>query len=571
LARREKAGIILAKEKQSSKKRTYPMSYDSVSSPKKASGGVHDQIESFLETVMEGLMGPDDQNGTAEQQGKQGRPVYLPSVTLWMAVLIAVLRGLKSQRAIWRLLAAGGWWKQPSYDIGDQAVYKRLEQEGWKPLAQVFERVSQLLAHWLQPALQAYHQRHAPLAPFAKKIVALDEMYLDQVSRRLPILRHVKKGDVQLLPGKLVALFDVRLQQWHAIEYIASAKENGMKQAYHMLASVKEGTTLVLADLGYFSFRWFDELTDLGYSWISRVKENTSVVVLHTYYQAGDTFDRLVWLGAWNIKGKYVVRQVQFRQGGELRQYFTNVCDPTLLPLCEIARLYARRWDIELAFLTLKRELGLHLIWSSKSVVVLAQVWACLIIAQVLQAIRMEVALRADVDAFEVSLPLLIEALPQFGLQGHDGIVECVRQGRRLGIIRPSTRLRIQAPEILLEQMTPLPQGTVLCRQPCYRHEKRSDKPISSDKHNSPQMQVHPQRDRLVAILRQREAQIKARARQVEAEQIPKPKVVLTKSKTDPTSQTKAKIAKTSMPAVQPDPSIARPPWAWSQPLGASA
>jgi hypothetical protein len=571
LARREKAGIILAKEKQSSKKRTYPMSYDSVSSPRKASGGVHDQIESFLQTVMEGLMGPDDQNGAAEQQGKQGRPVYLPSVTLWMGVLIAVLRGLKSQRAIWRLLAAGGWWKQPSYDIGDQAIYKRLEQEGWKPLAQVFERVSQLLAHWLQPALQAYHQRHAPLAPFAKKIVALDEMYLDQVSRRLPILRHLKKGDVQLLPGKLVALFDVRLQQWHAIDYIASAKKNGMKQARAMLASVKEGTTLVLADLGYFSFRWFDELTELGYSWISRVKENTSVVVLHTYYQAGDTFDRLVWLGAWNIKGKYVVRQIQFRQGGQLRQYFTNVCDPTLLPMAEIARLYARRWDIELAFLTLKRELGLHLIWSSKSVVVLAQVWACLIIAQVLQAIRMEVALRADVDAFEVSLPLLIEALPQFGLQGHDGIVECVRQGRRLGIIRPSTRLRIQAPEIPPEQMTPLPQGTVLCRQPCYRHEKRSDKPISSDKRNSPQMEVHPQRDRLVAILRQREAQIKASARQAKAEPLPKPKVVPIKPKVDPTSQIKAKLAKTPMPPVQPDPSMARPPWAFLQPLGASA
>jgi hypothetical protein len=108
LARREKAGIILAKEKQTSKKRTYPMSHDIVSSPKKANGGVHEQIESFLETVMEGLMGPDDQNEAAEQQGKPGRPVYLPSVTLWMAVLIAVLRGLKSQRAIWRLLAAGG-------------------------------------------------------------------------------------------------------------------------------------------------------------------------------------------------------------------------------------------------------------------------------------------------------------------------------------------------------------------------------------------------------------------------------------------------------------------------------
>src|SRR5260370_27392227 len=172
-----------------------------------------------------------------------------------------------------------------------------------------------------------------------------------------------------------------------------------------------------------------------------REAKEIAVVVLHTYYEAGETFDRLVWLGAWNIKGKYAVRQVQFRQGGELRQYFTNVCDPTVLPLAEIARLYARRWDIELAFLTLKRELGLHLILSSKSVVVLAQVWACLIIAQVLQSIRMEVAFRAEVDPFDVSLPLLIEALPQFVLQGRDVIVEGVRQGRRLGIILPSTRL----------------------------------------------------------------------------------------------------------------------------------
>jgi hypothetical protein len=547
------------------------MSNDSVFSPPKASGGVHEQIESFLQTVMQGLMRPHDQEAVAEQSGKPGRPVSLPSVMLWMAVLVAVLRGLKSQRAIWRLLAAGGWWKQPSYDIGDQAVYKRLEQDGWQPLAQLFERVSQLIAHWLRPALQAYHQRHAPLAPFAKEVVALDEMCLDQVSRRLPTLRHLKKGDTPLLPGKLVALFDVRLQQWRAIEYIASAKENGMKRAYRMLASVKAGTTLVLADLGYFSFRWFDELTELGYSWISRVKENTSVAVVHTYYQAGETFDRLVWLGAWNIKGKYVVRQVQFRQGGELRQYFTNVCNPTVLPMAEIARLYARRWDIELAFLTLKRELGLHLIWSSKSVVVLAQVWACLIIAQVMQALRMEVALRAEVDPFDVSLPLLFEALPQFSSQGYDGIVECVRQGRRLGIIRPSTRLRIQAPEIAREQLMPLPPETVLCRQPCYRQEKNPDKPISSDKCGGSQIEVHPQRDRLVAILRQREAQIKALARQAKAEPPPKPKVVPIKPKADHALLSKAKVTKTPMPPVQPDPSIARPPWTFLQPLGTSA
>jgi hypothetical protein len=164
----------------------------------------------------------------------------------------------------------------------------------------------------------------------------------------------------------------------------------------------------------------------------------------------------------------------------------------------------------------------------------MAQVWACLIIAQVLQAIRMEVALRADVDAFEVSLPLLIEVLPQFSLQGRDGILECVRQGRRLGIIRPSTRLRIQAPEIPQELLIPLPRDTVRGLQPHYRHEDSPDKPINPDKSSSadepskpdklsssnkltdshkqggPEIEVHPERDQIVAYLRQREAEIKA-------------------------------------------------------------
>jgi hypothetical protein len=122
-----------------------------------------------------------------------------------------------------------------------------MEQEGWKPLAQVFERVSLLLVQFLQPALQDYHQRHTMLAPFASEIIALDEMYLDQVSRRLPILRHFKKGDLQLLPGKLVALFDVKLQQWRAVDYIATASENGLEAARALLLrSMKQGALAVL-------------------------------------------------------------------------------------------------------------------------------------------------------------------------------------------------------------------------------------------------------------------------------------------------------------------------------------
>jgi Transposase DDE domain len=510
------------------------------------------QIESFLQTAMQGLMSQETKSAEGQESNSLGRPVVLPSRSLWLAVLMGVLRGLKSLRAIWRVLVAQG------YEIADQAVYTRLEEEGWKPLAQVFERVSQILAHWLQPALQIYQQRYGILAPFASSVVALDEMYLDQVKRRLPILRHFKKGDLELLPGKLVALFDVRLQQWHAIEYIEQATQNGLEQAKALLGSLERGA-LVLADLGYFGFEWFDHLTELGYSWISRVKHRTTVAVLHTYYEAGETFDRLVWLGACNTHGKYVVRQVQFRQGGQIRQYFTNVCDPTVLPLAEMARLYARRWDIELAFLTLKRELGLHLIWSSKPVVVLAQVWACLIIAQVLQAIRMQIALCAQVDVFEVSLPLLLQALPQFDLQGPDGIAKCVRQGRRLGIIRPCTRLSIEAPSIPPEQLVPLPKDAVLCRQPSYSRKKLSEKSISQE------IQVHPQRDQLVALLMQREAEINAAAKIAKSKPTAPSKVEPLKA------QTKTRDGTPTTPAVQPDSSILRPSWAFLRPLVASA
>jgi hypothetical protein len=517
------------------------MNNSSISATGAASGAVP-QIEQFLKTVVQGLMCQESMVAATQRSKPAGRPVVLPSESLWMAVLIGVLQGLKSMRAVWRLLARQG------YAVGDQAIYNRLEKEGWQPLARLFERVSQILAQWLQPALQAYLQQHAALAPFASDVVALDEMHLDQVKRRLPILRHFTKGDLELLPGKLVALFDVRLQQWRAIEYVEKATQNGREQAKALLSSLKAGT-LILADLGYFGFEWFDKLTDLGYSWISRVKSYTTVVVQHTYYEVGDTFDRLVWLGAGTVHGKYVVRQVQFRQGGQLRQYFTNVCDPRVLPLPEIARLYARRWDIELAFLTLKRELGLHLIWSSKSVVVLAQVWACLIIAQVLQAVRMEVALRADVDAFEVSLPLLLEALPQLG-RLDDVVCACVRQGHQLGIIRPSTRLVIEAPTISPEQLIPLPKDTVLCRQPQYSHKKPARKPTD------PEVTVHPQRDLLVAILMQREAAI---ATSKPTAQVPR---------TRPTRQS---VAAPATSLVQPDCRIPRPPWPFLQPLVATA
>lgn len=99
------------------------MPQENASVEKNARRGTAADLEEVFQTVSKGLSAP------AEVENA-GRPRRLPSRRLWMAVLVAVLRGRTSQRAIWRVLASGGWWGLPCADSSDHAVSKGLEQEG---------------------------------------------------------------------------------------------------------------------------------------------------------------------------------------------------------------------------------------------------------------------------------------------------------------------------------------------------------------------------------------------------------------------------------------------------------
>ena len=230
---------------------------------------------------------------------------------------------------------------------------------------------------------------------------------------------------------------------------------------------------MILADLGYFAFAWFDYLTDQGYYWVSRFRAKTSYSILHVCYQNGEVFDGIIWLGAYRADmGAHAVRMVRFRVGTHLYTYLTNVLDPQLLPMLEIARLYARRWDFELAMNLIKRHLKLHLLWSAKDVVVLQQVWAVLTISQILQALQVEIAGRAGVNTFDVSMALLVQYAPQYAYTGRNPVDVFVNQGRELRFIRPSTRTVTQGPVIDPAEIAPLPPDLVLVRKPRYAQRK---------------------------------------------------------------------------------------------------
>ena len=416
-----------------------------------------DNIEKFLQEQVERM------EPARNKVKERGRPRILPAMCLWAGVVVCVLRGWSSQLRIWRLLNNRGLWEYPQFPVTDQAVYKRLEQGGEEPLKQLFWQVSEVLRERLAPYAQ-------PIASFASEVVVIDETTLDAVMRHLPILREVEDGSRQLLPGKLAGVFDIRLQQWRYVEHIENPFENSKVAAPSLLEHIQRGA-LILMDLGFFSFAWFDRLTDEGYSWISRLRKKTSYEIMHTYYQQGETFDGLIWLGAYRAdRARHAVRLVTFKVGETSYQYITNVLNPAQLPLHDIAVLYARRWDIEMAFKLIKRELGLHLFWSAKTVVLLQQVWAVLLISQILHALQLEIAGRAGVDPFDVSLPLLVDYLPDW--KEIDFIALVVERGREAGFIRPSRRIRIQTPALDAHDYLPLPADLILTREPRYAQRR---------------------------------------------------------------------------------------------------
>jgi hypothetical protein len=384
---------------------------------------------------------------------------------LWAGLVVCVLRGFSSQTELWRLLCIHGLWDYPRFNVGDEAVRKRLAAGG-NELRRLFDEITKVLSARLVPYSEA------KLAAFASAVVALDQTALDKVARKLGSMRGKAAAMGAVLPGKLICLFDLRLQQWLRVEHVANPLQNEKVMADRMVEGLAKGT-LILADLGFFSFRWFDSLTDQKYFWISRFRDGTSSEPIHTFYQDKDVSDRLIWLGAYRAdRARHAVRLVEFSVGAMRFEYITNVTDPRKLPITEIAKLYARRWDIEMAFQFIKCELKLHLIWSAKTEVVLQQVWAVLIISQILQALRKEIAGRVEVEVFDVSLPLLVRTLPRFAERGEDPIQAVVERGRFAKIIRPSRRVKIKAPQVSDEDLIPLPEGMAVTRKPRYAQRK---------------------------------------------------------------------------------------------------
>lgn len=390
----------------------------------------------------------------------RGRPEILPGALLWTGLLVCILHKTTSQHALWRLLSQTGLWHFPHVPVSAETVRIRLQRAGPGIMQDLFTQVTAELATQVPD--------DATLAPFAPGVFAIDESTLDQIARTLPTLRAVPAGNDRLLPGKLITAFDVRSQQFHTVLTTDVPRQNVRVAARDLVATLPGGS-LILADLGYFGFEWFDDLLDAGFSFVSRLRAKTTSEVVHVLSAKDGVRDELVWLGTYRAdQAGHLQRLITVPIGQTVHQYLTSVLDPAALSVADVVRLDARRWEVERAFKTIERDLGLHLLWSAQWELILTQLWGVLRIAQIATALRSQIAERAGVDLFDVSLTLLLRDLPYLV---RDGPVDLIEHLARLpvvkgGYLRPSRRVRYVVPDDL--PVTPRPLGLVMTRTPRY-------------------------------------------------------------------------------------------------------
>lgn len=438
---------------------------------------VPQQMDTLMERMM---MQAIEETSEQEVLKKAGRPNRLSNRLLGAGILWCVLHGWISQWDLWRRVSLFGIGSLAPTAVCDQAVYNRLARYGTSMMQQWCAQVSVWLWHHMAP----YEDRQ--LAPFAKRIYALDESTMQSVKRWLPELRGIPAGESSLLAGRLVGLFDVRRQQWVRIDWLPKAIANCQVHAKAMLDGIEAGA-LLLFDLGYYNFEWFDSLTQQGIRWVARLRSNSSYSIEHILLQRDGYFEALIFLGAYRAdRTAYLMRLVRVRYRGEWYCYISNVTDPSRLSGAQIVALYARRWDIELGFRLLKDHLGLRFLWSAKMEVIGAQLWATVLLAQLLHALQVQIAAESGVQTFDVSLELLWRYLPdlaQLANRQDHCLFEVIKQvGMALKIIRPSTRIRRMVAEVDWTEMLPLPIDLLWIREPRYAHKTNETRSRTSRK-----------------------------------------------------------------------------------------
>lgn len=369
------------------------------------------------------------------------RVIRMRQRLLTLPVMVAIVVSLVWRRfpavaEVQKVLAQEGLlWVVP-LRVSPQAIIKRLDVLPAAVMGQLFVEVCGRLQAQAPPPLP--HPRWAPVREYFPLIALVDGSTLEALRKKTEVLRQ-REGLV--LAGKMMVMVEAFSHRplWQL--YTEDAVANDKRFAAEILA-VLPARGLLVFDLGFFSFLWFDDFTDASKFFVTRMREKTAyrtVQVLSTgpYYR-----DEIIQVGQYRSNPcKYPLRMVSVLWQGAWYRYLTNVLDPSVLSARQVCELYRRRWRIEDAFALTKRLLELAYVWTGSTNAVQLQIYATLIFYAVLVTICQQVAQALSEPLERISVEMVFRAFYHYSRAVERG--ECdnlvaflVEHAKLLGIVK---------------------------------------------------------------------------------------------------------------------------------------
>jgi len=164
----------------------------------------------------------------------------------------------------------------------------------------------------------------------------------------------------------------------------------GSRHEIHWARSLTlpRGSTLIF-DRGFNDYSWFDDLSQNGIFFVTRVKSNAIITPLKKRQgrkAMGVGLVSKISLGSSMKKYRRIIYQSP--EDGRTYHFLTNAFH---LKTKMVAELYKERWQIELFFKWLKQNLKIKTFFGTSKNAVMTQIWIALIVYLMLSYIKFKV------------------------------------------------------------------------------------------------------------------------------------------------------------------------------------
>ena len=304
-----------------------------------------------------------------------------------------------------KILAREGMWGMAPLTVSPQAITKRLDVLPAAVMSQLFAEVCAREQTQAPPPLP--HPRWAPAWEHCPLIAMVDGSTLEALRKKTAVLRE-RTG--LGLAGKMMVMVEAFSHRPWWQHYTEDALANDQRFAAEILAALPPGGLLVF-DLGFFSFLWFDDFTAASKFFVTRMREKTAYRTVQELSCGPYHREEIIQVGQYRSNPcQHPRRMVSVRWQGTWYRYLTNVLDPQGLSARQVCELYRRRWRIEDAFALTKRLLDLASVWTGSTNAVPWQIYATWIFSAVLVTICQQVAQALGEPLERISVEMVVRA-----------------------------------------------------------------------------------------------------------------------------------------------------------------